>query len=134
MKSQRFLFVLCALLLVTAFACGDDGDGGGAGTSGTGGDGDGDGDGDECEDVPTYDEVSAFDKCVMCHSSELSGGDRNTAPADHNFDTYEGATEFLDHVLEEAEEGNMPPPASGITITEAERAALVKWASCGAPE
>jgi cytochrome c2 len=24
-------------------------------------------------EIPAYDEVSIFDKCTMCHSSELSG-------------------------------------------------------------
>ncbi len=136
MKSSSCLLVL---LLATAIACGDDHDDEAeAGASGhPHGDGDGDGDlPEECEgeDVPTFDEVAAFDKCVMCHSSELSGSDRNNAPDDHNFDTHEGATEHLGHVAEQVEEGAMPPPASGITISAAEREALLLWANCGAPE
>jgi uncharacterized membrane protein len=130
MSIKHVVFVLCALIMPLA-ACGDDSDDGGAGASGSG---DGDGDGDDCADAPTYDEVTALDKCTMCHSSDLSGPDRNNAPADHNFDTYDGVTAQLGHIEEEVEEGKMPPPGSGITISSAERAQLLKWIECGAEE
>jgi len=125
MSGKYFSSVLFLLLAATFSACGDDGSEGTAGQGGTSGD---------CEDVPTYADVSAFDKCTMCHSSSLSGPDRNNAPMDHNFDTYDGAADHADHIAEEAEGNNMPPPASGITITAAEREALIKWATCGTPE
>jgi len=84
--------------------------------------------------VPVYSEVSAIDKCVLCHSSELSGSARNDAPDDDNFDTYEGAAEHADEMAHEVFEGEMPPSDSGITISDSEKEELYRWALCGAPE
>jgi uncharacterized membrane protein len=123
------LLMLCMMMVSLGAACGDDGDDGGA--SGMGGDGDGDGD---CENVPSYEAVAAFDTCTMCHASDKTGAARNGAPADHNFDSFEGAVEHLGHIVEEVEEGKMPPANSGLSITAQERADLLLWAECGSPE
>jgi uncharacterized membrane protein len=89
----------------------------------------------DCDgEVPTYAEVSAFDKCVMCHSSEISGGARRGAPSSWNFDTYEAADARAQDAVLEVFRGNMPLPGSGVTITAAERQALITWGLCGTPE
>jgi len=90
----------------------------------------------ECEgaDVPAFDEVAAFEKCTMCHSSELMGPDRNGAPEDDNWDDYEEAVEHAELIAHEVFEGEMPPAASGITLTAAEEEELYLWALCGTPQ
>jgi uncharacterized membrane protein len=90
----------------------------------------------DCEgaDVPAFDEVAAFDKCTVCHSSELSGEDRMDAPEDDNWDDYEEAAEHAEEIAHEVFEGEMPPEDSGITLTAAEEEDLYLWALCGTPE
>lgn len=85
-------------------------------------------------DVPTYDEVEAFAVCGNCHNSALSGDGRAGAPEDDNFDTWEGAEEEATEIAEEVFEGKMPPPDSGLTLTDAQKDQLYKWALCGAPQ
>jgi hypothetical protein len=88
----------------------------------------------DAEEVPTFAEVAAFEKCTTCHSSELSGAERNGAPADDNWDEYEEAMEHAELIAHEVFEGEMPPEESGITLTAAEEDDLYLWALCGAPE
>jgi hypothetical protein len=90
----------------------------------------------ECEgaDVPSFAEVEAFDKCTTCHSSELTGDDRNDAPEDDNWDDYEEAMEHAELIAHEVFEGEMPPEDSGITLTADEEEDLYLWALCGTPE
>jgi uncharacterized membrane protein len=85
-------------------------------------------------DVPVYADVAAFDKCTMCHSSELSGADRRSSPATINFDTFEGAEMQATLAAQEVKEGAMPPSGSGITLTADEKDELYRWALCGAME
>lgn len=80
--------------------------------------------------VPKYDDVAAFDKCVTCHSSELSGSARKDAPADVNFDTESAARKNAEKAAEEVNGGAMPPPSSGIKLTNEEKDDLYKWALC----
>jgi hypothetical protein len=48
--------------------------------------------GTDCSQVVKFKDVKAFSRsCVECHSSKLEGADRNSAPSDINFDTFEGA-------------------------------------------
>jgi uncharacterized membrane protein len=85
----------------------------------------------ECTDSkPAYDEVAAFEKCTMCHSSKLSGDDRKDAPTDVNFDTESAAEAHAEKAAEEVFEGEMPPMGSGITLTSAEKQELYEWALC----
>jgi uncharacterized membrane protein len=80
--------------------------------------------------IPAYAEVDAFNKCTTCHSSSLTGSARNGAPADDNFDTEAGAEAHDDEIAHEVSEGAMPPPASNITLTAAEKHEILKWAVC----
>ena len=84
-------------------------------------------------DMTTYDQVTAFDKCVVCHDSKLTAAERMSAPPDINFDTIEAAlaTKAL-KAPDEIEEGAMPPKNSAVTITEAEGKQLITWYMCGA--
>lgn len=83
--------------------------------------------------VPGYANVAAFKKCTMCHSTALSSGARNQAPPELNFNTYEGASSVSNEIALQVSEGRMPPPASGIKLSEAEKQQLLQWADCGAP-
>ena len=80
--------------------------------------------------IPTYADVDAFDKCTMCHSSALTGNARNGAPVDANFDTESGAEAHDDEIAHEVSQGDMPPPASNIKLTAAEKDELYRWALC----
>ncbi len=76
--------------------------------------------------------------CVRCHSSTLTGSERNGAPSDHNFDTLDGlhATE-PEHIDEQAAAGpnnvNTAMPPDGPRPSEAERLELGEWVACGMP-
>ena len=41
---------------------------------------------------PKYSEITAWSKCVTCHSSTLTGAARANAPAAINYDTYDAAS------------------------------------------
>jgi hypothetical protein len=86
----------------------------------------------DCDDgvVVEYEDVSAFDKCVTCHDSSKSGDARAEAPDDVNFDTAAAAEKSAVKAAEEVNEGAMPPPGSGITITAAQKEDLYRWALC----
>jgi hypothetical protein len=141
MKSIAWaLMMLGALFFVPA--CGDDS---GDDADDESEEGDPQGDAGEDEDelpevdcdadpIPTYEEVAAFEKCTTCHSSELTGTERNGAPADDNWDDYEEAAEHAEEIAHEVFEGEMPPADSGMTLTAAEEQDLYLWALCGAPE
>jgi hypothetical protein len=134
MKSIAWsLTVLGALSLIAA--CGDD--------SGDADEGGADGgeeehlpmvDCEDGEDIPGFADVAAFEKCAGCHSSDLSGAERNGAPSDDNWDDYEQAMEHAEEIAHEVYEGEMPPEGSGVTLTADEKSELYRWALCGAPE
>jgi hypothetical protein len=115
--------VLIAAMIGTLIGCGSDDD-------------DDDDEGGELPDVactgtiPAYADVDAFTKCTMCHSSKLTGAARNSAPTDDNFDTQKGAEAHDEEIAHEVSIGAMPPPASKITLTSAEKEELYKWALC----
>jgi hypothetical protein len=48
--------------------------------------------------------------------------------------TYEHIFEWRDQIKARLLECAMPPPESGITITNDERRAILAWISCGSPE
>jgi uncharacterized membrane protein len=114
-RTARTIGILSVALACAA--CGDD-DGSGGG---------------ECADAPSFAQVSAFQVCVNCHSSSRQDAARNGAPSSINFDTYEAASENALRAAHEVEEGDMPPPLSGFSVTSEQRATLEKWANCGAP-
>jgi uncharacterized membrane protein len=88
----------------------------------------------ECADAPRYEDVEIFATCTMCHASTLVGADRNGALATVNFDTYDDATMSAARGLERVEAGAMPPPASGLSVTQVETDELERWLVCGMPE
>lgn len=74
------------------------------------------------------------DYCTRCHSSELSGPDRNAAPAGVNFDTFASAkavgAELIDErAVDGGAEAAMPPKEP--LPTEQERIRLGEWLACG---
>lgn len=79
-----------------------------------------------------YGEVAAFQKCVTCHSSNLQGAARKGAEGAVNFDTYEAAKPIAQEAAHKVQDGEMPPPASGVTLTDGEKEQLYRWALCGA--
>jgi uncharacterized membrane protein len=81
--------------------------------------------------VPAFVDVSAFDVCTDCHSSALTGDERQLAPVGMDFDTLEGAADEAEEIAEEVHEGKMPP--APYTLTEAQKQELYRWALCGNP-
>ncbi|MGD8862072.1 MAG: hypothetical protein PVI30_18820 [Myxococcales bacterium] len=148
MKTKHPLHLLpfMVILMLTAPACGDDDDDGdedsGSEEGAAGGGGEGGEDGElelpevDCDgaDVPAFADVAAFQTCTTCHSSALNGEQRNQAPDDDNFNTYESAVEIADEAAHEVYEGAMPPADSGLSLTDAEKEELYLWALCGTPE
>ena len=124
---MRTLLVALALVGVLP-ACADDGD--------EHEDDDGSGGGPDCEgdDVPGYADVDIFATCTMCHSSTLMGADRNGALVTVNFDTYAAAMTSAAKAVDRVSAGAMPPPSSGLTVTDAEADELERWVLCGTPE
>lgn len=74
------------------------------------------------------------DYCTGCHSSAVTGDDRNCAPEDHNFDTLDEIMLVREHIDELAGAGpnavNDAMPPSAIKPTEAERRDLSTWLAC----
>ena len=73
--------------------------------------------------------------CTDCHSSELTGDDRNGAPAHHDFDTLVGIKSVANHVDQAAAAGpaatnDAMPPEDPVPTLE-ERQQLAEWISCG---
>jgi hypothetical protein len=73
--------------------------------------------------------------CLICHSSDKVGPDRNGAPEDVNFDTYQATLQNAESAIVRAvEEMTMPPASSGIPpLTEAQRSAMLGWQNEGFP-
>jgi len=70
-------------------------------------------------------------QCVRCHSSQLSGADRQSAPEDLNFDDLGTVQEEAESMYGEAEEGAMPPEAP---LDSASLEAMRVWLACGAKD
>ena len=122
----RHLQTLIALALTAAFAGGlacdpeEEGD-----------------DGDELKsvdcaavEVPRFEEMTLWNSCVGCHSTQLSGASRANAPADFNYDTHEAALFDPFETAEVVVEGEMPP---GAPPSDADKELITIWAKCGAP-
>ena len=86
-----------------------------------------------CDTAPSFGEVSAFSAvCTSCHDSSLPYEARNGAPLGYDFDRYETARSEAEEIGEAVEAGYMPPP--GYPLSEAQKAAVLRWVECGAPE
>lgn len=83
--------------------------------------------------VPKYTEMTAWARCVACHSSSLSGSSRAGAPGDINFDNYDAALADADLARSEVEAGAMPPSGSP-KLSAAEKDQIINWASCDTPQ
>jgi hypothetical protein len=141
--------LICTTFLVSlAVGCGDGGsvapyasEGGGYyDVSGSGGDYGGYGSGGssipaapadaDCVDTPTYEEVAAFNLCVRCHDSTKAGVDRKSAPINVNFNTEAEADAHSLQAVSMVMKGAMPPPSTGLKLTDAEKQQLYTWAMC----
>jgi uncharacterized membrane protein len=122
MKSLLLLALGCVAMLAAGCASGDDDDDGGLASVQC-----------DAQTIPKYAEVLAFHKCVMCHSSTLSGNARRQANPSVNFDTYLAAKAQAEAAVHQVQAGQMPPSPSGITLTAGEKDQLSVWALCGAP-
>src|SRR5262245_43986879 len=70
-------------------------------------------------------------RCVVCHSSQLSGASRHGAPSDLNFDNLGLVAEEAESIYTEAKEGSMPP--SGYPAVEGTDLENMRtWLACGA--
>lgn len=74
--------------------------------------------------------------CLSCHSSDKVGADRNGAPPEVNFDTYEATGPNAERAIVRAvDEMAMPPASSGIPVlTEEQKTAMLAWQSAGFPQ
>lgn len=81
---------------------------------------------------PKFAEVTAFAKCITCHSTAVSGAARAGAPAGINYDTFDAAKANAPKGMDEVYEGAMPP-AGLPALTEAEKTQIYNWASCDTP-
>ena len=72
--------------------------------------------------------------CTRCHSSELTGDDRQCAPLDHDCNTEQGIFAIAEHIDEFAAAGpngvNTAMPPSEPRPTEEERRQLGEWLAC----
>jgi uncharacterized membrane protein len=72
--------------------------------------------------------------CTRCHSSQLTGPARQSAPLGHDFDTENGVIVVAEHVDGLAAAGpqavNTAMPPSNPMPTEAERRQLGEWVAC----
>jgi uncharacterized membrane protein len=90
-----------------------------------------------CDASLTYDNFAAAfmaSYCTSCHSSALSGADRNGAPTGHDFDSLDGILLVADHIDEHAAAGpdasNELMPPTDPRPTDAEREMLGAWLAC----
>lgn len=66
--------------------------------------------------------------CQRCHSSNVSGGDRNGAPTFVNYDSYAEAERSAAQALSRVLEGSMPPDK---IISACDRQRLQAWVDQG---
>jgi len=73
--------------------------------------------------------------CLFCHSSELTGSQRNGAPTNVNWDTYSAAAEKGDRAIVRAvEQMGMPPFFSRLpTLNQEQKEAMLAWQQAGFP-
>ena len=73
--------------------------------------------------------------CLFCHSSELTGSERNGAPSSVNWDTYSAAAERGDRTIVRAvNQMSMPPTFSVLpTLNQEQKEAMLAWQQAGFP-
>lgn len=121
MKHLLTAAVLSAAVLLVA-GCGDKADPLGAPMPGNGNGG-----------LTTYatDVKPILDQnCIRCHSTGNTGAERNGAPPDVNFNTYELAVANSERANIRIQAGTMPPTGG---LETAERATFQQWINDGTP-
>ena len=76
-------------------------------------------------------EVLFSEHCTSCHSSALGGADRQDAPTDINFDSYEAARQDPNQTWTEVTLGAMPPAGA---LSADDKEALRVWYACETPQ
>lgn len=91
---------------------------------------------DDCPEATVgYADVGAIfeEHCTRCHSSALSGGDRNGAPEGANWDDPQAIRDTgVDYVWSRLFANDMPLGAD--PVPTAQKLQLYDWLSCGAPD
>ncbi len=74
--------------------------------------------------------------CLACHSSELTGADRNNAPAGADYDTYSDASKNGGGAVSRGVTAMDMPPASSAApaLTDEQKQALKNWKALGFPK
>jgi mono/diheme cytochrome c family protein len=89
----------------------------------------------ECPDGSDVDYAAVqalfTDNCITCHSSELTGADRQDAPAAYDYDTYAAAIEHPTMTWTEVNLGHMPPNAA---LSDDDKETIRVWYACETPE
>ena len=80
--------------------------------------------------VPTFAEVKAFAKCSNCHSTQLREAARHGAPASVDFDSESAAVDKAEEAAALVRAGAMPPPGSGVALSDSEKQDLLRWSEC----
>lgn len=80
----------------------------------------------------TFGEAFLVSWCRGCHSRELPEDMRQMAPLDVNFNTLDDVRDRRGRVGFLVSEARTMPPAGGPSMEE--RALMMEWLSCGAPE
>jgi cytochrome c5 len=68
--------------------------------------------------------------CTACHSAALPEDERQGAPDDTNFDSYEGVLDHSSDIRAKLMVGSMPPKGSP---PDDLKSAVLQWLECGAP-
>jgi uncharacterized membrane protein len=77
--------------------------------------------------VPHYPDVQPIfqQRCVVCHSDHS---------ARWPLTTYKDVSDWYDTIRDDVLSCTMPPPDSGVLITNEERLAILTWLRCGFPQ
>jgi hypothetical protein len=142
---MRVLLVIGLVVCTLVSGCesgGDEGEAGASGASGSGGDGGGAAR-DSCNvtaptacpsDAPTYEQdikPIIEQRCVTCH---IGNRQSELCPTCWGLTSYQHVADW-DAVIRGAMLScAMPPPDSGITMTDAERTTILEWIFCKLPE
>jgi len=84
--------------------------------------------------APTYEQdikPIIEQRCITCHSGD---GMSELCPICWGLTTYQHVADWDDVIRGAMVACEMPPPSSGITMTNAERLKILEWIRCGVPE
>jgi uncharacterized membrane protein len=135
------VMLLVGGLWIGLVACQSD-DAGNEGDANGPGDGDGDAGGESCDvtaptacpsDMPTYADVEPIfqERCVSCH---MGPGESEQCPTCWALTDYGHVASWAMDIKTSMLACAMPPPESGMTMTNAERTQILEWIRCGYPE